>query len=96
MAWLDNDFLGPLHIETCDGVETRPCNAPQWVCDLPLGDDDVGLAIRSYAEADRAFLDAVAQGRAAEPSFDEALIAHRLVDAAYRSASQGGSPSAIR
>ena len=53
---------------------------------LPLADDEVGLAVRAYVEADRAFVDAVTGGRPPEPGLDVALEAHRLVDAAYRSA----------
>ena len=60
--------------------------------DLALGDDDIGLAISAYVEADRAFLDAMAAGRAPSPSFAEAVVAHRLVDAAYRSSAAGGAP----
>ena len=41
---------------------------------------------------DGAFVDAVASGQAAQPSFRTALRAHRLVDAAYRSAAAGGIP----
>jgi predicted dehydrogenase len=92
MVWLDDEFRGPLHIETSDGAETRPCPPPAWVEDLPLARDEVGLAVRTYAEADRAFVDAVEAGRAPEPSLGEALMAHRLVDAAYRSADAGGVP----
>jgi predicted dehydrogenase len=92
MVWLDDEFRGPLHIETSFGTETRPCPPPAWVEDLPLARDEVGLAVRAYAEADRAFVDAVEAGRAPEPSLGEALTAHRLVDAAYRSADAGGVP----
>ena len=90
LAWLDNDFLGPLHVETSAG--RGAVSAPDWVRDLPLGDDAVGLAVRAYAEADRAFLDALAAGTPPEPSLAEAVVAHRLVDAAYRSAGAGGVP----
>ncbi|MBS1847812.1 MAG: hypothetical protein JST73_05995, partial [Actinobacteria bacterium] len=38
----------------------------------------------------RAFLTAVAQRRAASPDLADALPAHRLVDAVYRSARVGG------
>jgi predicted dehydrogenase len=95
MAWLDNDFLGPLHVQTTDGTEVRPCPPPGWVRDLSLGDDDIGLAISAYVEADRAFLDALSAGRDPAPSFAEAFVAHRLVDAAYRSAAAGGAPIAL-
>jgi predicted dehydrogenase len=95
MAWLENEFAGPLHIETSDGVEVRPCPPPAWIGDLPIGDDKIGNTLGAYIEADRAFLDAVSSGTAPEPSFPEALSAHRIVDGAYRSAALGGSPIAL-
>jgi predicted dehydrogenase len=92
MVWLDNDFLGPLHVQTSAGTEVLACPPPGWVRELALGDDEVGLAVSAYVEADRAFLDAVSAGRVPEPSFAEAVVAHRLVDAAYRSSAVGGAP----
>jgi predicted dehydrogenase len=92
MVWLDDEFRGPLHIQTSDDRESRPCPSPEWVDALPLAHDEVGLAVRAYAEADRAFVDAVTGGGAPEPSLDDAVVAHRLVDAAYRSADGGGVP----
>jgi predicted dehydrogenase len=92
LAWLDDDFLGPLHIETSDGVDVRPCSSPGWVDDLPLPRDRIGRAVRLYAAADRAFVDALQRGDAPEPSFVEAEAAHVLADAAYRSAAGGGAP----
>jgi myo-inositol 2-dehydrogenase/D-chiro-inositol 1-dehydrogenase len=92
MVWLDNEFRGPLHIQTSDDTEVRLCPSPPWVDALPIADDEVGLAVRAYAAADRAFIDAVAAGRAPTPGLDVALEAHRLVDAAYRSADDGGAP----
>ena len=74
----------------------RACPSPAWVDALPLADDEVGLAVRAYVEADRAFVDAVTAGRAPEPGLDVALEAHRLVDAAYRSAADGGSADRLR
>jgi predicted dehydrogenase len=96
MVSLVNEFQGPLRIETSEGTEVRECRAPEWVDGLPLADDAIGLAIRAYVEADRAFLDAVATGTAPEPGLDVALAAHRLVDAAYRSAALGGDPVDLR
>ena len=95
MAWLDNDFLGPLHVQTTGGTEVRPCPPPGWVRDLALGDDDIGLAISAYVEADRAFLDAMSEGRAPAPSFADAVVAHRLVDAGYRWSASGGAPVTV-
>ena len=65
MVWLDDEFRGPLHVQTSDGTEVRACPSPRWVDALPLADDEVGLAVRAYVEADRAFVDAVTGGRAA-------------------------------
>ena len=48
--------------------------------------------MKAYVEADRAFVDAVTGGRAPDPGLGVALAAHRLVDAAYRSAAGGGVP----
>jgi predicted dehydrogenase len=96
MVWLDDEFRGPLHVQTSEGTEVRACPSPEWVDALPLPDDAVGLALRAYVEADRGFVDAVAHGRAPEPGLDVALAAHRLVDAAYRSAAHGGEPIDLR
>ena len=95
MVWLDDEFRGPLHVETSAGVEVRACPSPDWVDALPLPDDEVGLAVRAYVEADRSFVDAVVGGTDPEPDLGEALVAHRLVDAAYRSAAEGGAPQAV-
>ncbi len=95
MVWLDDEFRGPLHVQTSDGTEVRACPSPAWVAALPLPDDEVGLAVRAYVEADRSFLDAVAAGRPPEPGLDVALEAHRLVDASYRSADGGGVPISL-
>ncbi len=92
LVWLENDFRGPLHVQTPEGTEVRACPSPAWVDDLPLADDDIGLALRLYVEADRAFVDAVVAGRRPEPGLEVALVAHRLVEAAYRSARAGGVP----
>jgi predicted dehydrogenase len=95
MVWLEDEFRGPLHIQTSDDIEVRTCPSPPWVDALPLADDEVGLAVRAYAEADRAFLDSVAAGRPPQPGLDVALQAHLLVDAAYRSAAGGGVPIGV-
>jgi predicted dehydrogenase len=96
MVRLSDEFRGPLHIQTSAGKEVRECPSPEWVDALPLADDEVGLALRAYVEADRAFADAVTEGRPPEPGLDEALVAHRLVDAAYRSAAARGAPVGTR
>jgi predicted dehydrogenase len=95
MVWLDDEFRGPLHIQTSDDTEIRRCPSPRWVDELPLSQDETGVAVRAYVEADRGFLEAVLDGRPPAPGLEEALVAHRLVDAAYRSADSGGMPVAL-
>lgn len=92
MVWLDDEFRGPLYIQTSDSTEVRLCPSPAWVDALPMADDEVGLAVRAYTAADRAFIDAVTARRPPTPGLEVALEAHRLVDAAYRSAAGGGAP----
>ncbi|HWF17292.1 MAG TPA: Gfo/Idh/MocA family oxidoreductase [Acidimicrobiales bacterium] len=96
LVWLEDEFRGPLHIETSAGAEVRACPSPAWVDELPLAHDEIGLALRAYVEADRGFVEAVAQRGTPEPGLDVALAAHRLVDAAYRSAAHGGDPIDLR
>jgi predicted dehydrogenase len=95
MVWLADEFRGPLHVQTSDARAARPCPSPAWVEALAFGRAEVGLGVSPYVEADRAFVDAVVAGRAPEPGLPEALVAHRLVDAAYRSARGGGSAVAL-
>jgi predicted dehydrogenase len=45
--------------------------------------------------ADRSFVHAVRDGTEVSPNFDDALSAHALVDAAYRSAGSGGRPQRV-
>jgi predicted dehydrogenase len=96
MVWLDDEFRGPLHIQTSNETVVQDCPSPAWVDELPLANDEMGLALRAYVEADRSFVNALAEGRPPEPSLGEALVAHRLVDAAYRSAGGGGVPVELR
>jgi predicted dehydrogenase len=92
MAWLDNDIAGPLTIETSSGVEERATPLASWVLELPLPDSRIGLVVRSYAAADRSFVEAVQGGADPAPTFADALAAHRIVDGLYRSAAAGGTP----
>ena len=90
LLWLDDDLLGPLHVETSAGVTTVPTEPPPWVRQLdppPV----LARAVAEYAPPTKAFLDALAAGAGAggEPDAATALAAHRLVDAAYRSATTG-------
>src|SRR5438067_1091331 len=84
MAWTDDDYTGPLHVETSDGAEARACPAPAWVEELPVDRPWRSFA-GQYAPANRSFLEALARGRPPEPGLDVALVAHGLADAVYRS-----------
>lgn len=92
LLWLDDDNMGPLHVETSEGVERRAAELPGWTARFGLPDEFV-KPLALYATQDKEFLDDLAAGRdPAGPGVGDALAAHRLVDAAYRSAAAGGSP----
>jgi predicted dehydrogenase len=88
----EDDFTGPLTVQTSAGTELRDCPPPAWVYDVPLPGGERGLAVRPYLEENRDFIEAVVEGRAPSPGLAEALSAHRVVDACYRSAAGGGAP----
>lgn len=90
VVWLDDEWLGPLHVQTSEGVSVVECAHDDWVADLRLP-GSAGDALAVYAAADRAFLDAVTTGGSPAPGIGEALAAHAVVDAAYRSAAGEGT-----
>ncbi|MEY2476999.1 MAG: hypothetical protein QOG87_2314 [Actinomycetota bacterium] len=95
LLWLDDDGGGPVHVEQTSGthdVEAR--TAATWIDALAVP-DEYRVALAPYAAADLDFLDAVASGRPPQPSFEVALAAHRVADAAYRSAALGGVPITV-
>ncbi len=85
VAWLEDEWVGPLYVQDSDGVRAVPCPHPDWVVDLPV-EDDVRDALGAYAAANRAFVTALLDGTSPRPGIDEALTAHGLVDAAYLAA----------
>jgi len=91
LLWLDDDHTGPLHVETEAGTEVVPTRPPAWVGALdalPV----LARAVAEYAPATRSFLDALVAGRPVTgPGAAVALAAHRVVDAAYRSAREGSA-----
>jgi predicted dehydrogenase len=92
--WTDDDYLGPLFVQTADGIVTVEGVRPEWANRLTVPEPFLD-ALAQYAAPTKAFLDVLtAAGPAAVgyPSAHEALAAHRLVDAAYRSANSGGVP----
>jgi predicted dehydrogenase len=95
LLWLDDDAMGPVHVEQSSGVETVAARtAAGWLdrLQVPAGYRD---GIAPYAAADRAFLEAVASGERPDPGFEVALAAHRVAEAAYRSAALGGAPTTV-
>ncbi len=81
---LEGDRIGPVRWQ-------RPGVSPQAVQGEALlaRADELGL---TQVNPDGDFVVAVAEGRPASPDFADALRAHVIVDAAYRSAAAGGSP----
>jgi predicted dehydrogenase len=79
-------------VQTSDGQRSLECPAPGWFDDLSIAPGSEGLAIGRYLEENRAFVEAVVEGKEPSPGFHEAVTAHRLVDAVYRSAAACGAP----
>ncbi len=80
-AHLDDDWFGPLRW-TRSGEDDHELGGDDLLAEL----DRRGIA---SPNPDRAFVEAVAAGRPASPSFHDALRPHALIDAAYRSAASG-------
>lgn len=87
---LEGDWNGPVRWDRTDRID-----AGQEADVGLVGDAELARAAESAdglsGDPDRAFVSAVLEGRPADPSFAVALRAHRLADAAYRSAGAGGS-----
>ncbi|GAC1385505.1 MAG: hypothetical protein NVSMB4_12840 [Acidimicrobiales bacterium] len=86
-ATLEGDWIGPLRWQ-------RPGQAPEEVRGDALFERVAALGLTREIP-DGVFVRAVAAGHGARPGFTEALRAHRVVDAAYRSAGSGGTPITI-
>jgi predicted dehydrogenase len=89
--WTDDDYLGPLHIETSAGETVVTGSLPAWLEPLDLP-PEWAAGVAQYAEPVRAFLDVLTRDGAAargHPDAGLALDAHRLVDRAYRAAATG-------
>jgi len=95
LLWTDDDYLGPLHVETDDGDYVEELAPPAWTDQLGVP-EVFAKALAQYAEPTKAFLDRLGGRDGGEstpgPSAADALAAHRLVDCAYRSAAQSGAP----
>jgi predicted dehydrogenase len=103
MLWTDDDYLGPVHVLTDDGELLVEAEAPAWSERFTLP-AVYAKALAQYAEPSKSFLDSLVQLRAqgsadpttiGHPRAGDALAAHRLVDAIYRSAADGGTPKSV-
>jgi predicted dehydrogenase len=109
MLWTEDDYLGPVHVETSDGHEEVVADPPEWIDRLHTP-EVLAKSVAQYADPSKRFLDAlVAAGAPGDgtggmaalgaaigaPTVDDALAAHEVVDAAYRSAATGGAVTAV-
>jgi predicted dehydrogenase len=95
--WTDNDYLGPLHVETTDCATEVQGELPPWAEQLGVPAQFIP-PVAQYAVPTKAFLDALAEGGDTArgwPDAATALSAHRVVDAAYRSAGAGGEVARV-
>ena len=94
----DHDYLGPIYAQThALNAETIPEEEVRrrYLAITGLGGTEEEWLLK-YTFEDYLFLKAVAEGGDPFPDFHVALEAHRIVDAIYRSAEQGGSMVEIR
>jgi predicted dehydrogenase len=98
--WTDDDYLGPLHVQTSDGTHEVMGDLPEWAGLLTVP-EVYAKSIAHYGLPVKAFLDGLAAdgsmvaakpGAGGYPGAGEALAAHRIVDQAYRSAAAGSVP----
>jgi len=97
-CWTEDDHLGPLYVETSAGTEVVTGEVPAYASRFRLP-EVLAKSLAAYAEPARAFLTALAAdptGARGHPDVEVALAAHRLVDAAYRSAADGGAAIALQ
>ena len=92
LLWTDDDYLGPLHVQTSAGTEVIEFPLPEWAGLLQVA-EVYAKGLAAYATPTKAFLDAFAasgNGAVGHPDAATALASHHLVDRAYASAAAGG------
>ena len=87
-AVLEGDWFGPVEWTTTGNAPVR--------LDFADLEAEAGRRGAALGNPDALFIDAVVAGTPAWPSFTDALRAHVLADAAYRSAAAGGAPISVR
>jgi predicted dehydrogenase len=93
LLWADDDHLGPLHVETSEGSHVVAGELPPWASSLPVPPEHLA-PVTQYAAPTLAFLQGLTAGTSPASGWPDgamALAAHRIVDAAYRSAGAGGA-----
>jgi predicted dehydrogenase len=91
---VDHDFLGPIHLQAQAGIAETVSEDEvrrRYLASIGLEGDDAFEGMLRYSLEDYFFLRAVAEDGPVFPDFHAALEAHRIVDAIYRSAAEGGS-----
>jgi UDP-N-acetyl-2-amino-2-deoxyglucuronate dehydrogenase len=88
---LEDEAAGPVRIELEDRTTElgMPEEALTLMERLPIA-EGIKTSVLAYASADLGFLSSVAAGATPAPALDVAVEAHRVVEAAYRSAASGG------
>ena len=109
LLWTDDDYLGPLHVETDDGehlVEAEPpsleqpaspcprCTRRRWRS-TPSRRRRSSMHWPSSGPIRAATVRARRARPVGHPGAADALAAHRLVDLVYRSAADGGVPKSV-
>lgn len=97
LLWTEDDYLGPLHVETSAGHEEVTAPPPWWI-DRLATPEVYAKPVAAYAAPALSFLEAVARsgaGAVGHPDVETALAAHEVVDAAYRSAAAGGAVTPV-
>ena len=85
---IEGDWFGPVHWTRAGGESGTIEGGDLFAATIGPDDPDDG-------NPDAAFVRAVAEGAPAAPTFADALRAHVVTDAIYRSAASGGAPVAV-
>lgn len=96
--WTDEDFFGPVHYETNargSGSIGAEEVGEMYQRSVGLEGEEYANALSRWTFEDYFFLKALERGEPCYPDFKEALKAHVLADAVYRSAADGGLPVEI-
>jgi predicted dehydrogenase len=86
-AVLEGDWFGPVEWVTTGSAPVR--------LDGDALEEEAGRRGMALGNPDVLFIDAIVRDERAWPSFADALRAHTLADAVYRSAAAGGTPISV-